>query len=211
MILIFKSLRGIPLMNVGRTIPIGRCDTLPICVQSPAWWNGQEGSRDDRLAVFGFKQFWAWGTATLERYADREAADAGATLALAAASLRHPRVSQVEYPSTGFIVDTTTPARDDFASSARQISHGRQTRISGEEWPLAAGLRREESRLFPLISRSETIVYCPVEQRKSIFQSICQSQIRARTRQIFQIEVIGTFQLFVCLLNSLLCLEDHRH
>jgi len=129
----FKSLRGISLMNAGRTIPTGRCDTLSICVQSPAWWNGQEGSRDDRLAVLGSKQLWIRGAATLERHADGEAADTGATLALAAASLRHPRVSQVEYPSTGFIVDTTTPARDDFAGSACRINLGRQTRISEEE------------------------------------------------------------------------------
>jgi len=104
-------------MNVGRAVPIGRCDALPIRVQSPAWWNGQEGSRDDRLAVFGSKQLRSRGAATLERHADGEATDAGATLALAAASLRHPRVSRVQHPCTGSsLVDTSTPARDDLAT-----------------------------------------------------------------------------------------------
>lgn len=165
-------------MNAGRVVSIGRCDTLPVCVQSPAWWNGQEGSRDDRLALIGSKQLWIRGTAALERYADSAATDAGATLALAATSLRHPRVSQVWdiIPQDLFSMQPSKRGMD-FTSSACRISWEIRARFWGRVTACTVQiyLERDLDSFFFLISRSETIVYCPVEQRKSIFQSICQS------------------------------------
>lgn len=73
---------------------------------------------------------------------------------------------------------------------------------------LAAGLSRERGifQFFLLISRRDTLCYCLVEERKSIFQSVCQSQVRARTIQVSACVHVTSLknisQLLLCLLNE---------
>lgn len=83
--------------NVDSVVPIGRRDAFPLCVQPSAGRNGQKGTGDDRLAVFGSEQLRIRGAAALERDADGEAADTSATLAFATASLRCLRVSASQW------------------------------------------------------------------------------------------------------------------
>lgn len=150
------------LVNVGRAVPIGRRDTLPVRVQSPAWRNGQEGSGNDRLAVPWSKQFRIGGAAALERHADSEATDASATLALAATPLRDRRVSHVGLSYHG-IYSRRQPAWRGTISSAWLAASSR--REDGRAFPgkdRAAGSPRvEESRLFLISTERDYRVVLP--------------------------------------------------
>lgn len=69
----------------GRPVPTRGRDALPLGVQSPKRRDGKERQGNDRLAHSGDEQFRLGGAAALERHAGSPTADAGPTLALAAA------------------------------------------------------------------------------------------------------------------------------